>query len=56
MFLPGMFLSTSQVCFQGIATLHRCKCKTQFSTVFDINNDEKAMGNHSEEKVLVISP
>jgi hypothetical protein len=25
---------------------------TQFSTVVDINNDEKATGNHSEETVV----
>jgi hypothetical protein len=28
---------------------------TQFSTVVDINNDEKATGNHSEETVVSIS-
>jgi hypothetical protein len=28
---------------------------TQFSTVVDINNDEKASGNHSEETVNPIS-
>jgi hypothetical protein len=38
---------------QGISN-HRCIGNTQFSTVADINNDEKATGNHSEETVVSI--
>jgi hypothetical protein len=52
----GMFgqRSSSHKSFQGIS-IHRCVGNTQFSTVVDINNDEKAAGNHSEETVVSIS-
>jgi hypothetical protein len=40
--------------FQGIS-IHRCMGNTQFSTVIDINIDENATGNHSEETVVSIS-
>jgi hypothetical protein len=46
------FLSSQS--FQGIS-IHRCMGNTQFSTVVDINNDEQATGNHSEETIVSIS-
>jgi hypothetical protein len=36
-------------------SIHLCVGNTQFSTIFEINSDNKAMGNHSEETVLSIS-